>query len=109
METDPIFYELFRDHPDWLRDFTGLPLPSGCKGSSCVLKQLEIRCDLLFEPTDPQIDPHYIVEFQLYHDHSIFNRIELARHLLWKQLSSPLETAQWEKGLSEKEFFTLRS
>ncbi|MDF1814784.1 MAG: DUF2887 domain-containing protein [Verrucomicrobiales bacterium] len=86
MDTDHIFYELFREHPDWLRELTGLPLPAGCKGSSQILKQLEIRCDLLLEPSDPG-DPFYIIEFQLYHDHSIFNRIELARHLLWRHLN----------------------
>ena len=52
-----------------------------------MLKQLEIRCDLLLEPSDPR-DPFYLVEFQLYHDHSIFNRIELARQMLWKHLNS---------------------
>lgn len=87
MDTDRIFHELFRDHPEWLRELTGLPLPSGCRGSSRILKQLEIRCDLLLEPSDPD-DPRYLVEFQLYHDHSIFNRIELARQLLWKHLNS---------------------
>lgn len=86
MDTDHIFHELFRHHPEWLRELTGLPLPEGCRGSSCVFKQLEIRCDLLLEPEAP-CDPFYLVEFQLYHDHSIFNRIELARQLLWKQLN----------------------
>lgn len=87
MDTDRIFHELFRNHPEWLRELTGLPLPEGCQGSSRILKQLEIRCDLLLEPADPD-DPRYLVEFQLYHDHSIFNRIELARQLLWKHLHS---------------------
>jgi len=87
VDTDSIFHTLFRDHPDWLREFTGLPLPAGCRGSSRVLKQLEIRCDLLLEPADP-LDPFYLIEFQLYHDHSIFNRIELARQMLWKHLNA---------------------
>jgi predicted transposase YdaD len=87
VDTDSIFHELFRNHPDWLRELTGLPLPLGCRGSSRVLKQLEIRCDLLLEPSDAG-DPFYLVEFQLYHDHSIFNRIELARQMLWKHLNS---------------------
>lgn len=87
VDTDHIFHELFRTHPEWLRELTGLPLPRGCRGSSLSLKQLEIRCDLLLEPADPA-DPCYLVEFQLYHDHSIFNRIELARQLLWKQLNA---------------------
>lgn len=86
MDTDSIFHTLFRDHPERLRELTGLPLPHGCKGSSRTLKQLEIRCDLLLEPVDPS-DPCYLVEFQLYHDHSIFNRIELARQLLWKHFN----------------------
>lgn len=86
MDTDRLFHELFRDHPEWLRELTGLPLPAGCCGSSRTLKQLEIRCDLLLEPEDPQ-DPCYLVEFQLYHDHSIFNRVELARQILWKHLN----------------------
>jgi predicted transposase YdaD len=90
VDTDHIFYELFREHPDWLRELTGLPLPQGCKGSSQILKQLEIRCDLLLEPSDPN-DPFYIVEFQLYHDHSIFNRIELARQVLWKHLNRKVD------------------
>lgn len=88
MDTDHIFYELFLDHLDWLRDFSGLPLPEECKGSSLTLKQLEIRCDLLLTPKNPQADPHYLIEFQLYHDHSIFNRVELARQIIWKQLNS---------------------
>lgn len=87
LDTDRIFHELFRDHPEWLRELTGLPLPEGCQGSSRILKQLEIRCDLLLESANPD-DPRYLVEFQLYHDHSIFNRIELARQLLWKHLHS---------------------
>ena len=86
MDTDHIFHELFRHHPEWLRELTGLPLHEGCRGSSCTFKQLEIRCDLVLEPEDPR-DPLYLIEFQLYHDHSIFNRIELARQLLWKQLN----------------------
>lgn len=86
VETDHIFHKLFRAHPDWLRELTGLPLPPGCRGTSCVFKQLEIRCDLLLEPGDSS-DPHYLIEFQLYHDHSIFNRSELARHLLWRQIN----------------------
>lgn len=86
MDTDHIFHELFRDHPEWLRELTGLPLPAGCRGSARTLKQLEIRCDLLLEPEDPA-DFCYLVEFQLYHDHSIFNRIELARQVLWKHLN----------------------
>ena len=86
LDTDHLFHELFRDRPEWLRELTGLPLPHGCTGSSRTLKQLEIRCDLLLEPVDPGA-PCYLVEFQLYHDHSIFNRIELARQLLWKHLN----------------------
>lgn len=86
MDTDHIFHELFRNHPEWLRELTDLPLPEGCRGSSPTLKQLEIRCDLLLEPEDAS-DPCYLVEFQLYHDHSIFNRIELARQILWKHLN----------------------
>lgn len=83
VETDTVLYRLFREHPEWLRDLTGLPFPPGVAASSQTLKQLEIRCDLVLEPND-QNDPTYIIEFQFYHDHSIFNRIELARQLLWK-------------------------
>lgn len=90
MDTDSIFHELFRDHPEWLRELTGLPLPEGCRGASRILKQLKIRCDLLLESADPD-DPRYLVEFQLYHDHSIFNRIELARQMLWKHLHSRID------------------
>lgn len=86
LDTDRIFYEIFRKHPDWLRELTELPLPAGCRGSAMALKQLEIRCDLLLEPSAGE-DPHFLVEFQLYHDHSVFNRAELARQLLWKQLN----------------------
>ena len=86
MDTDHIFHELFRDHPEWLRELTGLPLPPGCRGMSLALKQLEIRCDLVLEPEDAD-EPCIIVEFQLYHDHSIFNRLELERQLLWKHLN----------------------
>lgn len=53
---------------------------------SLSLKQLEIRCDLVLEPEDAG-EPCVIVEFQLYHDHAIFNRIELERQLLWKHLN----------------------
>lgn len=87
LDTDHIFYKLFLEHPDWLREFTGLPLPLGCKGSAQTLKQLEIRCDLLLTPRD-LCDPHYLVEFQLYHDHSIFNRVEIGKHLIWKNLNN---------------------
>ena len=31
------------------------------------------------------------MEFQLYHDHSIFNRAELARQVLWKHLNKRKE------------------
>ena len=86
MDTDHIFHELFRGHPEWLRELTGLPLPPNCRGMSLVLKQLEIRCDLVLEPEDAG-EPCIVVEFQLYHDHSIFNRLELERQLLWKHLN----------------------
>lgn len=86
MDTDHIFHELFRDHPEWLRELTGLPLPVGCRGKSLALKQMEIRCDLVLEPEDPS-EPCLVIEFQLYHDHAIFNRIELERQLCWKQLN----------------------
>jgi len=84
-----LFHELFRTRPEWLRELTGLPLPHGCRGSSPTLKQLEVRCDLLIEPADPD-DPEqirYLFEFQLYHDHSVFHRIELARQILLRQLN----------------------
>lgn len=87
VDTDNIFYRLFREHPDWLREFTGLPLPDDIRASSQVLKQLEIRCDLVLESSSP-LDPCYIIEFQFYHDHSIFNRAELAKQLLWKHYNS---------------------
>lgn len=86
LNTDHIFHRLFRDHPEWLRELTGLPLPEGCRGSAPSFKQAEVQCDLLLEPAEPS-DPCFLVEFQLYHDHSIFNRIELARQLLWKRLN----------------------
>ncbi len=86
VDTDHIFLELFRDHPEWLRELTGLPLSAGCRGSSLVLKQLEIRCDLVLEPGHPA-DPCLVVEFQLYHDHSIYNRVELGRQILWRQIN----------------------
>lgn len=41
LDTDRIFYEIFRKHPDWLRELTELPLPAGCRGSAMALKQLE--------------------------------------------------------------------
>ncbi|HRQ87927.1 MAG TPA: hypothetical protein PLA50_03970 [Bacteroidia bacterium] len=40
MDTDHIFHELFRDHPEWLRELTGLPLPEGCRGSALTLNLL---------------------------------------------------------------------
>lgn len=86
MDTDPIFYELFRDRPEWLRELTGIPFPENCKGTSEVLKHLEVRCDLLLKSPN-RGEPYYIIEFQLYHDHSIFNRTELARQVLWKHLN----------------------
>lgn len=87
MDTDTVLYRLFRDHPDWLRDLTGLPIPTDSVATSQALKQLEIRCDLLLEPIDHN-DPCWVIEFQFYHDHSIFNRAELARQLLWKHLNN---------------------
>jgi len=89
VDTDRLFHELFRTRPEWLRELTGLPLPYGCRGSSPTLKQLEVRCDLLIEPDDPD-EPEqirYLFEFQLYHDHSVFHRIELARQILLRQLN----------------------
>lgn len=86
MDTDHIFHELFRNRPDWFREFTGLPLPDRCSGRSLVLKRMEVRCDLVLEPENPA-EPCVVVEFQLYHDHSIFNRVELERQLLWKSLN----------------------
>ena len=106
MDTDSLFHELFRDHPEWLRELTGLPLPEGCHGSSRILKQLEIRCDLLLEPAAPD-DPRYLVEFQLYHDHSIFNRIELARQILWKHLNSKADCRRRDFRPSEIEAVVL--
>jgi len=43
VDTDHIFHELFRDHSEWLRELTGLPLPPRCRGMSLALKQMEIR------------------------------------------------------------------
>ena len=86
METDHLFFLLFSQQPEWLRDLTGLPIPKGCRASAPIFKQTEVRCDLLLEPEDPG-EFHYLIEFQLYHDHSIFNRIELGRHLLWRRLN----------------------
>lgn len=50
------------------------------------MKQLEIRCDLLLVPEEPT-DSHYIIEFQFYHDCSIFNRSQLSQAILWKHLN----------------------
>jgi len=61
VDTDHIFHELFRDHPEWLRELTGLPLPPRCRGMSLALKQMEIRCDLFLEPEDPG-EPCFVVE-----------------------------------------------
>lgn len=100
LDSDHVFLELFRDHPDWLRELTGLPLPHGCRGSARSFKQLEIRCDLLLEPPDP-LDPFHLVEFQIYHDHSIFNRVELARQILWKQINP--RKACWRRDYRPRE------
>lgn len=54
MDTDRLFYELFRTRPEWLGELAGLPVAAGSSVTSPVLKQLELRCDLLVAPADPE-------------------------------------------------------
>ena len=87
METDHQFYELFRVKPAWFESLTGIKLPPGCVGKSITHKKIETRSDLVFEPAR-ECDAHFIVEFQLYFDHSVFERIGMARHALWRELNA---------------------
>ena len=84
METDAAFYQIFERNPDRLEELTGLTLPKFAKASSQALKAVQVECDLLFEPAVPG-ETRYVLEVQMYFDQSIFNRIELARSLIWKR------------------------
>lgn len=88
MKTDAAFFELVESKPDCLAELSKLPLPTFRGASSQTMKTTEeISADFVLEPVNKS-DPYYICEFQLYFDHSIFNRAELARSMVWRSLNS---------------------
>lgn len=91
METDHQLYELFRKKPRWFEELSGVLLPLHCRCRSISQKKCESRSDLVYEPlptsTHGRRNHHTIVEFQFYFDQSIFERIGLARHLLWRDIN----------------------
>ncbi len=87
METDTALFEIFESNPDRFEELTDLPLPEFKSAKSQTLKKtLQVTCDLLFEPVS-KAAPHWIAELQMYFDHSIFNRADLARAMVWKSLN----------------------
>lgn len=92
METDHQLFELFRVKPDWFGELIGRGLPRKCRGRSITYKTAETRSDFVIEPVGApsgrKEDSPTIVEFQFYFDQSIFERIGLARHLLWREINS---------------------
>ena len=88
METDAALFEVFEANPSRFGELTNRLLPVFRSAISPALKKsVQVTCDLYFEPVDPN-QPHWIGELQFYFDHSIFNRIDLARSMIWKKLNS---------------------
>lgn len=89
MKTDAAFFEIFAFNPARFAELTNRPLPTFKSARSNTLKQtLQVTCDLLFEPVS-ETAPYWIAELQMYFDHSIFNRTELARAMVWQHLNQP--------------------
>lgn len=87
METDTAFFEIFEINPNRLEELINRGLPNFRSAKSHALKRtIKVECDLLFSPSKGS-DPHWVVEFQMYYDVSIFNRAELAKAMVWKSLN----------------------
>lgn len=84
MKTDAAFFEIFESNPNRFEELINLHLPQFKSASSRSQKKtLQVTFDLLFEPVSAN-DPHWIAELQMYFDHAIFNRTDLARAMVWK-------------------------
>ena len=68
------FTQIFSLNPRWLEDLTGLQLPGIREAGPRKFKGVEREADLVLVPEDPNA-PHYIVEFQMQLDNSIYNRV----------------------------------
>lgn len=91
MTTDTAFFEIFESNPARFEELTDLAMPDFKSASSRTLKKtLQVTCDLLFEPIRKDAT-HWIAELQMYFDHSIFNRADLARAMVWKNLNKPFD------------------
>ncbi len=91
MTTDTAFFEIFESNPARFEELTDLAMPDFKSASSRTLKKtLQVSCDLLFEPIRKDAT-HWIAELQMYFDHSIFNRADLARAMVWKNLNKPFD------------------
>ena len=89
MKTDAAFFEIFKSNPARFKELTELALPRFKAARAPVLKTtLQATCDVLFEPARKDA-PYWIAELQMYFDHSIFNRTDLARALVWLNALSP--------------------
>lgn len=88
METDHALFELVSLNPDWVEELTGQNLPPFASAESKTFKKIKVECDVHLTPVVPD-DDHYIVEFQMYHDHSVFIRTDQARAALWRKLNDP--------------------
>ena len=87
METDAALFEIFEANPARFAELTNRHLPSFRSATSPTLKKsVQVACDLYFEPVNPA-DPHWIGELQFYFDHSIFNRTDSARSMIWNKLN----------------------
>lgn len=82
MKTDLAFADMFSHNPGWLGELTGLDLPEASRAGPKAFKGIEREADWVLEPLDPQ-HPHYVVEFQMQLDNSIYQRLNLYRTLHW--------------------------
>lgn len=93
MKTDAAFAQLFSHNPKWLQELTQLDLPDIAQAAPCRFKQVEREADLVLTPANPE-EPHYIVEFQMQHDGTIYNRTQLYACLLWETLNADRNPTQ---------------
>ena len=93
MKTDLAFTEMFSHNPGWLGELAGLDLPEAAEAGPVKFKGIEREADLVLRPKD-QGDPHYLVEFQMQLDNSIYARLTLYQSLHWLSIHDPMEFAR---------------
>ncbi len=74
MKTDKEFYRLFSADLNMLFELTGMEVKGKYAMKSLTLKDLELRMDG-FLTSDQGEEPVYFVEFQAYHDETIYHRV----------------------------------